>query len=243
MATSSTIVGTITSLFRYPVKSMRGEAVQASKIGWHGLADDRRYAFLQETSRSGFPWLTARELPDLVRFEARIIEADGHSNVIVTTPGGNKYPVESDELCHHLANLAQRPLRLIQLWSGIFDSMDISIITQATMQSLSGLIGTDLDVRRFRPNIIVEATETRAFPEDKWVGGLLVFGDRPDSARVRANRKDQRCMVINLDPEQATQNPAILREVVQQRKNLAGVYGTAERPGTIQVGDSVYLVR
>src|SRR5437016_6273642 len=59
-------IGHVEAIFRYPVKSMSGERLEAARMGWHGLEDDRRLAFRRIDDRSGFPWLTASKLPDLL---------------------------------------------------------------------------------------------------------------------------------------------------------------------------------
>ena len=61
-------IGHVEAIFRYPVKSMGGERLEAAKLGWHGLEGDRRLAFRRMDDRSGFPWLTASKLPDLLLF-------------------------------------------------------------------------------------------------------------------------------------------------------------------------------
>ena len=61
-------IGCIEAIFRYPVKSMRGESLGATVVGWHGLDGDRRLAFRRLDKRDGFPWLTASKLPDLILF-------------------------------------------------------------------------------------------------------------------------------------------------------------------------------
>jgi uncharacterized protein YcbX len=61
-------IGHVEAIFRYPVKSMGGERLEAAKLGWHGLDGDRRLAFRRIDDRGGFPWLTAGKLPDLVLF-------------------------------------------------------------------------------------------------------------------------------------------------------------------------------
>ena len=58
-------IGHVEALFRYPVKSMRGERLEVTNLGWHGLDGDRRLAFRRMDDRSGFPWLTASKLSDL----------------------------------------------------------------------------------------------------------------------------------------------------------------------------------
>src|SRR5262249_12064367 len=61
-------VGEVEALFRYPVKSMSGELLEVADLGWHGLEGDRRLAFRRLDDRSGFPWLTASKLPELLLF-------------------------------------------------------------------------------------------------------------------------------------------------------------------------------
>jgi hypothetical protein len=127
---------------------------------------------------------------------------------------------------------------------GTFDSMAVSLIGAATVRALGddAELVPALDPRRFRPNILVETTDTAPHAEDRWLGGTLVFGDRDDSARVRADRPDKRCMMINLDPDSAEQEPRVLRTVVRAHGQCAGIYGTIVRPGTVRVGDVIRLI-
>ena len=70
-----TVVGHVTALWRYPVKSMQAEALDAVEVSWHGLAGDRRWAFIRDGQvRSGFPWLTIRERPELARYQPRLAD-------------------------------------------------------------------------------------------------------------------------------------------------------------------------
>ena len=82
-------VGTIRQLARYPVKSMRGEALSVTTLTLQGIPEDRRYAFVQAASRTDFPWLTARQLPELLRYKPAVEEeSSGEIVVAVTTPSG-----------------------------------------------------------------------------------------------------------------------------------------------------------
>src|SRR5277367_5310223 len=105
--------GLIAQLARYPVKSMRGEAIPAAALTLQGLAGDRRHAFVQAASRSGFPWLTARELPEMLCYQTSVEESGSTVVVTVTTPGGEKWPVESDELRRLLEARSGRALFLL----------------------------------------------------------------------------------------------------------------------------------
>lgn len=238
-------VGTVAAIWRYPVKSLAGESVPGStNLGWHGIAADRRYALVKSGNATGFPWLTLRDCPGLVRYQGFLADPNNvrSSPVMVMKPDGTAVNVAESMLLSEIEALAGCPIHLLQHYGGLFDCSDISIITDKTLESLGVLIGAELDIRRFRPNIVVASSEERPFPEDKWVGGLLVFGDRNDSARVRINRKDPRCPVTGVDPVTGEKGDGIPQGIIQHRKNLAGVYGTTQFCGTIHVGEPVRLM-
>ena len=243
MSEQRLLVGKVKSAIRYPVKSMAGESLDLVKLGWHGLQDDRRYAIVKKEGLSGFPWVTARDWPEIILYEPSISQADAQAQpvILVRTPSGIKLPINSPELIEEIAKRSGFPCLVLHHFGGVFDCSDVSIITTTTLKGLSEKVGTTLDLRRFRANIVIETPDDKPFPEDKWVGDLLIFGESGDLARVRVHRKDQRCMVVNLDPETAKQDPKVLKEIVSGRKNLAGIYGAAERPGLIGVGDPVWL--
>lgn len=236
-------VGQVLELYRYPVKSMAGERLEEVHLGWHGFEGDRRYAFLRLDSRSGLPWLSARDFPALLCYQAYY---DGDEDLrrgraIVVTPGGESLPVWDCLLLNKLTADAGHPLQPVQLWRGAYDAMDVSLITTGSLRTISSAVGWDLEVRRFRPNILIEATAARDFPEEKWVGRLLGFGERPDDTKVLVARKDERCAIINFDPTTAASDPRVLREIVRMRRNLLGAYAQVQRPGLVRAGDSVWL--
>src|SRR6266404_2049191 len=96
-------IGHVEAIFRYPVKSMGGERLEVANLGWHGLDGDRRLAFRRTDDRSGFPWLSASKLPDLLLFAPhRNADADGaqgdlHLPTHIRTPDGEAMPVFSDD--------------------------------------------------------------------------------------------------------------------------------------------------
>lgn len=243
MAAAGTKIGRVASIYRYPVKSMRGERLNAAEVGWRGVAGDRRYAFVDQGNRSGFPWLTARQFSGLLRYEPRFENPGdpGKSRVLVRTPAGRELAVDSPDLLNEIARESARDIRLLHHQSGVFDTFDFSIVARQSIEAIGSAIGKSLDERRFRPNIVLDCEGCAPFCEDGWVGGLVVFGERGDSAGIRVNRADLRCMVINIDPDDLASDPAILRYVAQERQNQLGVYGSVQVPGTIRVGEDVLL--
>jgi uncharacterized protein YcbX len=232
-------VARIRQLARYPVKSMRGEALSSTTLTLQGLPDDRRYAFVQAASRSQFPWLTARELPELLRY-IPAVEKDGTAEqaVTVTTPSGEKWPVDSEELRRAIETRSGRPVYLLRDHRGSYDVANISLISRQTIARIAEESGTEENPWRFRPNLLVELKGGGAFEELNWVGRVLRVGD---TARIAITQVDERCMMITLDPETTQANPSVLRCVAQQHERRAGVYATVITRGEVRAGDPVWL--
>jgi uncharacterized protein YcbX len=229
-------VGRIVALWRYPVKSMGAEALAEAEVSWHGLAGDRRWAFIRDGEvRSGFPWLTLRQRPDLSQYRPSFVEPDrpDASRTMVRTPAGNELDVVDPALASELGD----GVRVIKQDRGVFDTMPLSVITTQTVAGLSALTGSELDVLRFRPNVLIEATSEDTFPEDAWVGCVLHIG----GVRMRVDGRDKRCVVVNIDPVTTRRNPAILRAIANKRQVCLGVYGSTVQPGSIAVGDAVIM--
>lgn len=239
------LVGQVAGIHVFPVKSMGGESVEHAHLGWQGLDGDRRYAFTRSNDLSGLPWLSARECPRLVAYHARHdVPADvRRSPITVAAPDGRTFALKSPELRDKIQAEFGSPVHLMHLHRGAFDAMAVSIVTTRSVASLAEVAERSLNVLRFRANIVIETSADRAYPEDRWVGELLVLGDGDDAGRVRGNRRDKRCSVINLDPVSGESDPRVHRAVVAARKNMLGLYGSPERPGKVSVGDPVYVRR
>ena len=238
-------IGHVEAIFRYPVKSMGGEPLEAANLGWHGIDGDRRLAFRRIDDRSGFPWLTASKLPELVLFTPQRREdgATGDVPTHVRTPGGEDMPVFGEELAAEVGRRYRAPVQMMQLKHGIFDDACISVIASDTVQEIARLAGRSPDVRRFRPNIVVRLARPSPFQEDEWVGGVLSFGksDHVDAPAIAVTMRDIRCSMVNLDPDTASAAPEMLKAVVRIHQNTAGIYGTVTRIGRLAVGQTVIL--
>src|SRR5215210_1451844 len=172
-------IGRVEAIFRYPVKSMRGERLDAAQLGWHGLDGDRRLAFRRIDDRSGFPWLSATKLPELLLFAPRRQENRTQDDLPthVRTPEGKEMPVFGEDLAADVGRRCGIPVQMMHLRQGIFDDASISVISLDTVAEIGRLAGQNPDVRRFRPNIAVRLDRSGPFQEDGWVGGVLSFGE------------------------------------------------------------------
>jgi uncharacterized protein len=237
-------LGQVRELVRYPVKSMAGTPAESVFLGWHGFDGDRRFGFRRLGDESGFPWLTASRVPELLLYHpAGLDESTGEPlPTHVRTPGGAQVELRGAELQNEIAGRLGSGVELMKIKHGIFDDASISVISMATIAGIGVAAGVELDRRRFRANIVLETGDREPFLEDGWVGGTLLFGDTDPRPAVSVTLRDVRCVMVNLDPDTGVQDKRVMKTVVQLNKNNAGVYGTVVQTGTIRVGDPVRLV-
>jgi uncharacterized protein len=238
-------IGQIESIFRYPVKSMRGEPLDAATLGWHGVDGDRRFAFRRLDERGGFPWLSATKLPDLVLFTPLRREGSNGEALPthVRTPEGEEMPLFGEALAAEVGRRGGAPVQMMQLNHGTFDEASISVITSDTVREIGRLAGRSTDVRRFRPNIVVRSKRAVPFEEDQWLGGVLIFGEGEDAPAVTVTMRDVRCAMVNIDPDGGSRAPEVMKAVVRANQNNAGIYGTVTRIGRLFVGQTIVLQR
>ncbi len=236
-------IGQVEAIFRYPVKSMGGERLEAARLGWHGLDGDRRLAFRKMDNPSGFPWLTASRLPEMVLFAPHHRDDSAHADLPthVRTPEGEEMPVFGEDLAAEVGRRYGAPVQMMQLKHGIFDEASISVIALDTVDEIGRLAKRSLDVRRFRPNVVVRLLRPAPFQEDEWLGSVLSFGEGDDAPAIAVTMRDLRCSMVNLDPDSASSAPEVMKAVVRANQNNAGIYGTVTRIGRLAVGQTIIL--
>src|ERR1700738_917245 len=236
-------LGRISAIFRYPVKSMAGGLLDVAKLSWHGIEGDRRFASRRLADKSGFPWLTASKLPQLLLYKP--FGRDGNTAELlpthVRTPDGKEYELRSDELREEVSKRYGSEVELMNLRHGISDEACISVISLGTVHCVERKSGRDVDLRRFRPNVVIETYGAEPFEEDRWVGRTLMFGEGNSGAAVRVTMRDERCVMVNFDPDTAERDSKVMKTVVRMNENYAGVYGAVVRAGELRVGQVVTL--
>ena len=260
------IVGKVESLWRYPVKSMRGEQMREVFVGFPGVYGDRVYAFRSSAAPKGFPYLTGREQeamllyraayrhPERMTEPANLAEAEaidpGLTPVYaepadlmldVEAPSGERLAVDDPLLIHRLRERIRdsHELTLLRSNRAMTDCRPVSLFSIQTARQLGEELGTDLDKRRFRANVYMDLTSGRGFSEDEFVGRTLQIGAKTAIAVVA---RDPRCKMITLDPDTAEANPEVMRRVAQSHDGKAGIYGAVLVEGTIRTGDEIALM-
>jgi len=163
----------------------------------------------------------------------------------IRTPDGEEMPAFGEDLAAEVGRRYGAPVEMMQLKHGIFDDASISVIASDTVREIARLAGRSLDIRRFRPNVVVRLLRSVPFQEDEWLGGVLSFGkkddDDDDAPTIAVTMRDVRCSMVNLDPDTATPAPEVLKAVVRVHQNTAGIYGTVTRIGQLAVGQTIFL--
>lgn len=229
-------IGQVSGLHRYPVKSMAADSLDAAYVGWNGVQGDRRFAFVRpDAQNSGFPWLTLRENAAMAFYRPRIEDGDDpeRSAVRVRTPSGVERDVTDPALGAELGEGA----KVIRIERGTFDSLPLSLITMATVRYLCEQMDVAVEPMRFRPNLVIETNDTVPFAEDDWVGHELQIGE----AVFRVDRRDPRCVIVNLDPHTGERNARLVKWLGAHRDRCAGVYGSIAAQGDVRCGDEVFL--
>lgn len=213
--------------------------MESTSLGWHGLEGDRRFAFRRINDSSGLPWLTASRLPDLLLY--RPLGQAPESTTHVRTPEGRELELNGDALQQELSEKHGSAVHIMRLNHGIFDEAQVSVINLSTIREVERESGRQLDMRRFRPNIVLQTYGSEPFAEDKWLGKSLRFGSAENPPAVGITMRDLRCVMINLDPDTAQRDNAVMKAAVQLNDNHAGAYGTVTGTGELTIGQKVYL--
>lgn len=260
------IVGKVESLWRYPVKSMRGEELKEAFVGFSGVYGDRLYAFRSSASPKGFPYLTGREEDEMLlyrpayRYPERMarptnlaeaeaiapgltpVYADSADLMVdVQTPAGEMLRIDDPRLISMLRGGIRdvHELTLVRSDRAMTDCRPISLFSMQTVRQLGRELGVDVDKRRFRANVYIELESEMGFGEDEFVGRALRIGAKTTIAVIE---RDPRCKMITLDPDTGQANPDIMRQLARTRDGKAGVYAAVLVEGTIRSGDAIALL-
>jgi len=260
------VVGRVDGLWRYPVKSMRGEELEEAFLGFSGIYGDRIFAFKSSGNPKGFPYVTGREQKEMVLYRPRFrhpekaakpvnlteaesigpgltpLFADPEELVVdVETPSGDVLGVDDPALVRRLGEKTggAEALTLLRSERALTDCRPISLFGVETARQLGSEIGAAVDVRRFRANIYGDFGSAPGFFEDTFVGRALRIGSK---AVISILERDPRCKMITFDPDTAEPNPDVLRTVARAHEGKAGVYGAVLVEGTMRRGDPIELL-
>ncbi len=268
------VLGSIVSLWRYPVKSMLGEELNASEVAKRGLLGDRAYALVDSTDGKVASAKNPRKWPQLFDCRAALtqipVAGAKAPPVRIALPDGDIVNSEQPGLDQIFSKMLKREVELSALsdtrtasaeeyWPDIegldhrdtvtdfglpegtfFDCALVHLLTTATLDRLRDLYPQGrFEVRRFRPNIVVEtAYGEKDFVENAWIGQVLAIGD---SVRLRVTGPCPRCVMTTLPQADLPQDTGILRTAARHNGANVGIYASVLEGGPLHRGDSVRL--
>ena len=221
--------GVVSTLWRYPVKSMLGEECAAVELDARGVRGDRRFAVRGDDGRlgSGKNSRRHRHIEGLFTFRARY---DGECPEIMF-PDGRRLRADDPRIDAALSEALRTPVSLAEE-EGVshFDSGPIHLVSTASLEWLrSRLPGIRIDERRFRPNLLI----TSAQSERSWIGRTLVIG----GVKLQVTDPTERCGMTTFAQSDLPFDPKILRSITQEADQRFGVYAEVVQPGRISRGD------
>jgi uncharacterized protein len=208
-------IGTLRAIYRYPVKSLRGEALEACAVSSNGLEGDRTGALIagDGEQRAGKPYRGKED--------SRLHLIDSVTQALALAPDG----------ALHFADGGDEEVRF-------FDDAPVSLIVNRWLDDVSAHVGYAVEHQRFRPNFYVEADSGFTLDEATLTGRELQLGE----VTLRVRYPIERCVVPTYDLHGGPADSRILRYLAQSRSTWMGIYCDVPRAGIVRIGDSLLLI-
>jgi uncharacterized protein len=281
-----TVLGSVVSVWRYLVKSMLGEELNAAEVTARGVLGDRAYALVDKADKKVASAKNPRKWPQLFDFRAAFVDRPHVGAPVppvrITLPDGTIVTSGQADLHQILSQVLHREVTLDTIERGqqevvestfpnpwtaqaeeywpdmegldyrdtvtdfalpegtFFDCAAVHVVTTATLDRLRELYPQGrFEVRRFRPNIILETADgVKDFVENGWIGHTLTVGD---AVRLSITGPCPRCVMTTLPQGDLPKDPGILRTAAQHNQANVGIYASVLQGGTMRRGDSVRL--
>ncbi|HEV7550188.1 MAG TPA: MOSC N-terminal beta barrel domain-containing protein [Candidatus Angelobacter sp.] len=210
----------VSEIWRYPVKSLKGERLEQTEITKFGIPADRQVAVIHTINGR---FLTSRSKPKLLGLQGGI-NPDG-------VPTVNGHPWNSSEALQLVREAAGEPVTLQQVPAPqAFDVLPLLVATDGSAHYLN------IDHRRLRPNILL--ADVPDLEERKWPGRVIAIGE----VRIHAEKLRDRCVMTTFDPDTQVQDPSILLRIVRELDGSTALDSSVIHPGKIRVGDTAHIL-
>jgi uncharacterized protein YcbX len=275
MSSKEDAIGAVVSLWRYPVKSMMGEELNAAEMTTGGLLGDRAYGLIDSSDGKVATAKNPRKWPEMFYFRAALVDVPHAGSkmpsVRINLPDGTLAVSDQSDVNQVLSKTLKREVKLStvanraagtseEYWPDMegldhrdtvtdfglpegtfFDCATLHLLTTSTLDSLRALYPEGrFEVRRFRPNIVVNTADgENGFVENDWIGRTLAIGDR---VRVSITGPCTRCVMTTLAQGDLPKDTGILRTAARYNRANVGVYASVLQGGQVRRGYSVSLV-
>ncbi|MDH4063837.1 MAG: MOSC N-terminal beta barrel domain-containing protein [Acidobacteriota bacterium] len=215
---SSPVQMRVAEIWRYPIKSMRGERLDRALLGADGVQGDRLVQVFLPNGQVA----TARRYPRLLALSGTLDASDG--------PLVNGLPWDSRDAAALVAAATTPGARLAMSEEHRFDILPLLVATDGAVSAFGH------DGRRLRPNIVVGGVD--GLTEREWEGATLEI----DDARIALADLRGRCVMTTVDPDTNALDPEVLRSIVRRFEGRLALNADVARGGAIAVGDPVRIV-
>ncbi len=259
---------TVSSLWRYPVKSMIGEELRATEVGDKGLLGDRSSALLDVETGKIVSAKNPKRWPNIFSYHSRYEDFPYSDCVRITLPDGSTVKSDDRRVNAILSEALGRDVEFIsqalnnpqleEYWPDIaeldnrdivtdedmpagtfFDLAKIHLLTTSTLDELRRLYPEGrFEPRRFRPNIIVN-TDQSGFIENDWVGKTLKIGN---DVELKITDLCPRCVMTTVSQGDLPKDTQVLRTAAQHNGAHVGVYAEVLKAGTVTCDDAVSIL-
>jgi len=210
----------VSEIWRYPVKSLKGERLNETEITKFGIPGDRQIAVIRTINGR---FLTSRSRPKLLALQGSI-NANG-----VPTINGHSW--DSAEALQLVREAAGEPVTLQKIPAPqAFDVLPLLIATDGAARYLN------IDHRRLRPNILL--ADVPELEERNWPGRTIAIGD----VRIYAEKLRDRCVMTTFDPDTQAQDPSVLLRIVRELDGSTALDSSVISPGKIHVDDQAQII-
>ena len=247
---NSVRLGTVTRLYRYPVKSLLGEPLGAAVVDRRGVEGDREWAVYTGDGMigSGKNSRRFRRVDGLLQLRATLdARAPGrppHDGVPrMHLPDGRSLPVDDPDASDVLSALLGRPVELrTETTVPHHDDSPLHLVTTTALATLGRELGHEVEVDRFRPNVVVDTLAAGlldGYPEDRWIGRDLALGDE---VVLAVEGGMPRCVMVTAEQGDLPPDPSVLTTLGRVHDVDFGVQASVVRGGVIHPGDEVRLL-
>ena len=239
-------IGRVLEIWRYPISSIGGERVARTVVRPDGAVGDRQYGLIDaSTGQAAVPEKDARWRKAL-HLEA--VYAD-HELPVITFPGGQRCSLDDPTLAEALTQYFCFPAAMaaykhterqlgFPLTQYRHRHFPLHMLTSSSLERLAEMCGREeIDVRRFRPTVLIRVRKGSGFVEGNWIGRRLKLG----GLELRAQEDTKRCGVTFISQPGLDEDPEILRNILRNNKRHLGIYCSTDVSGTIETGDEVFI--
>ncbi|WP_261131201.1 MOSC domain-containing protein [Bacillus sp. Marseille-Q3570] len=229
--------GTVTDLIRYPVKSMQGEFLSAVRVHEYGVGGDRVFAW--EKSDKPGNHLTIPDSPFLLDYDVKLEE----EGTLVFIKDGQRFEQDDMNVQKDLEDKAGMSISLVHTdpdstGPSYWDS-PLLLTSKESLKELKKLCNREeMDMLRFRPNLVMDFGEAKPFAEESWIGKDIKIND----VILHVEKGCERCAYVNVDSKTQEVDTNVLKTVVKENKQIFGVYASVKKTGTINIDDPIEVL-